>query len=63
MRRERRAVQPYSPEAEAEDEDPYGSYTSYYQPNYPPPRPVQPDDPVIEEELRSPGIQRHTRRR
>ncbi|XP_016357451.1 collagen alpha-1(XIV) chain [Sinocyclocheilus anshuiensis] len=57
------SYQPYGPEAEAEDDDPYGSYTSYYQPNYPPPRPVQPDDPVIEEELRSPGMQRHTRRR
>ncbi|XP_043089042.1 collagen alpha-1(XIV) chain isoform X3 [Puntigrus tetrazona] len=56
------SYQPYGPEAE--DDDPYGSYTSYYQPNYPPPRPVQPDDPVIEEgveELRSPGMQRHTR--
>lgn len=58
------SYQPYGPEAEAEDVDPYGSYGSYYQPNYPPPRPVQPDDPVIaeeEEELRSPGIQRQTR--
>ncbi len=50
------SYQPYDPEAE--DDDPYGSY---YQPNYPPPRPVQPDDPVIEEELRSPGMQRHRR--
>ncbi|XP_050993223.1 collagen alpha-1(XIV) chain isoform X2 [Labeo rohita] len=61
------SYQPYGPEAEGEEDDPYGSYGSYYQPNYPPPRPVQPDDPVIaegvEEELRSPGMQRQTRRR
>ncbi|KAK9958258.1 hypothetical protein ABG768_012429 [Culter alburnus] len=58
------SYQPYGPEAEAEEDDPYGSYSSYYQPNYPPPRPVQPDDPVIAsevEEVRSPGIQRQTR--
>lgn len=58
------SYQPYGPEAEAEEDDPYGSYGSYYQPNYPPPRPVQPDDPVIAsevEEVRSPGIQRQTR--
>nr|XP_055076682.1 collagen alpha-1(XIV) chain isoform X1 [Misgurnus anguillicaudatus] len=49
-------------EGEGEEDDPYGSYGSYYQPNYPVPRPVQPDDPIIdEEELRSPGIQRHAR--
>lgn len=54
------SYQPYGPEAE--DEDPYGSYTSYYPSNYPPPPPVQPDDSVIEqgvEELRSPAMQRH----
>ncbi|ROI15268.1 Collagen alpha-1(XIV) chain [Anabarilius grahami] len=58
------SYQPYGPEAEADEDDPYGSYGSYYQPNYPPPRPVQPDDPIIApevEELRSPGIQRQTR--
>lgn len=49
-------------EGDGEEDDPYGSYGSYYQPNYPVPRPVQPDDPIIdEEELRSPGIQRHAR--
>ncbi|XP_052439346.1 collagen alpha-1(XIV) chain-like isoform X2 [Carassius gibelio] len=58
------SYQPYGPDAE--DEDPYSSYTSYHQPNYPQQRPVQPNDPVIQEEveeLRSPGMQRHTGRR
>ncbi|KAA0709869.1 Collagen alpha-1(XIV) chain [Triplophysa tibetana] len=58
------SYQPFGPEGEAEEDDPYSNYASYYQPNYPEPRPVQPDDPVITrevEELRSPGIQRHAR--
>ncbi|XP_035392263.1 collagen alpha-1(XIV) chain-like isoform X2 [Electrophorus electricus] len=61
------SYQPYGSEEEGVDEDPYGSYgtyPSYYQPNYPEPRPVEPDDPIIVEEtveLRSPGIQRRTR--
>ncbi|KAK1789228.1 hypothetical protein P4O66_015173 [Electrophorus voltai] len=60
------SYQPYGSEEEGVDEDPYGSYgtyPSYYQPNYPEPRPVEPDDPIIVEEtveLRSPGIQRRT---
>ncbi|XP_047460878.1 collagen alpha-1(XIV) chain [Mugil cephalus] len=40
---------------EAEEDDPY----RYYQPNYPAPRPVSPDDPDIE--LRSPGVHRISR--
>lgn len=40
---------------EVEEDDPY----RYYQPNYPAPRPVSPDDPDIE--LRSPGVHRLTR--
>lgn len=61
--------QTYGPdEVEEAEEDPYGSYGShhsYYQPSYPEPRPVQPEETIvaaeIEEELRSPGIQRLTR--
>ncbi|XP_039520069.1 collagen alpha-1(XIV) chain isoform X2 [Pimephales promelas] len=53
-------VQPYGPEVE-EDGEPYGSYGPDYQPNYPPPRPVQEEPRPEEEELRSPGVQRHTR--
>ncbi|KAG1929627.1 hypothetical protein F2P79_022814 [Pimephales promelas] len=55
-----RVVQPYGPEVE-EDGEPYGSYGPDYQPNYPPPRPVQEEPRPEEEELRSPGVQRHTR--
>ncbi|KAG9281287.1 collagen alpha-1(XIV) chain-like [Astyanax mexicanus] len=61
------SYQTYGAEEEGGEEDPYGSYgtyPSYYQPNYPQPRPVEPDDPVMAEELeelRSPGIQRQTR--
>lgn len=54
---------------EAEAEDPYrydaGGYPSeYYQPNYPAPRPVMPEDPALtqgDEVLRSPGIHRSSR--
>ncbi|XP_045078029.1 collagen alpha-1(XIV) chain-like [Coregonus clupeaformis] len=54
---------------EAEEEDPYrygeGGYPSeYYQPNYPAPQPVVPEDPALtqgDEVLRSPGIHRSTR--
>ncbi|XP_055732321.1 collagen alpha-1(XIV) chain isoform X2 [Salvelinus fontinalis] len=54
---------------EAEEEDPYrydaGGYPSeYYQPNYPAPRPVEPEDPALtqgDEVLRSPGIHRSSR--
>uniref|UniRef100_A0A674D5L7 Collagen type XIV alpha 1 chain n=1 Tax=Salmo trutta TaxID=8032 RepID=A0A674D5L7_SALTR len=54
---------------EAEAEDPYrydaGGYPSeYYQPNYPAPRPVEPEDPALtqgDEVLRSPGIHRSSR--
>lgn len=45
---------------EAEEDDPY----RYYQPNYPAPRPVSPDDPALaldDVELRSPGVHRSTR--
>lgn len=58
------SYQPFGPGGEAEEDDPYGSYGAYYQPNYPEPQPVQPDDPIVAhevEELRSPGIQRHAR--
>lgn len=61
------SYQTYGAEEEGGEEDPYGSYgtyPSYYQPNYPQPRPVEQDDPVMAEELeelRSPGIQRQTR--
>ncbi|KAJ8268333.1 hypothetical protein COCON_G00135050 [Conger conger] len=56
--------QPYNPaENEDEEEDPYDPYRvyppEYYQPNYPAPRPVQPDDGSVE--LRSPGIHRVSR--
>lgn len=61
--------QTYGPDdVEGGEEDPYagyGTHHSYYQPNYPEPRPVGPEEPIavvdIEEELRSPGIQRLTR--
>uniref|UniRef100_A0A8C8IBI7 Collagen, type XIV, alpha 1b n=1 Tax=Oncorhynchus tshawytscha TaxID=74940 RepID=A0A8C8IBI7_ONCTS len=54
---------------EAGEEDPYrydaGGYPSeYYQPNYPAPRPVEPEDPALtqgDEVLRSPGIHRSSR--
>uniref|UniRef100_A0A6Q2Y7T8 Collagen, type XIV, alpha 1b n=1 Tax=Esox lucius TaxID=8010 RepID=A0A6Q2Y7T8_ESOLU len=54
---------------EAEEDDPYryggGGYPSeYYQPNYPAPRPVEPEDPALtngDEVLRSPGIRRSSR--
>uniref|UniRef100_A0A674BH76 Collagen type XIV alpha 1 chain n=1 Tax=Salmo trutta TaxID=8032 RepID=A0A674BH76_SALTR len=54
---------------EVEEEDPYrygeGGYPSeYYQPNYPAPRPVVPEDPALtqgDEVLRSPGIHRSYR--
>ncbi|XP_013997162.2 collagen alpha-1(XIV) chain isoform X3 [Salmo salar] len=54
---------------EVEEEDPYrygeGGYPSeYYQPNYPAPRPVMPEDPALtqgDEVLRSPGIHRSYR--
>ncbi|CAN9503606.1 unnamed protein product [Ophioblennius macclurei] len=43
---------------EAEEEDPY----RFYQPNYPAPRPVSPDDPTLDEvALNSPGVQRGSR--
>ncbi|XP_062266177.1 collagen alpha-1(XIV) chain isoform X1 [Platichthys flesus] len=45
---------------EADEDDPY----RYYQPNYPPPRPVQPEDPAFAEdaiELTSPGVRRSAR--
>ncbi|KAJ8000142.1 hypothetical protein DPEC_G00201770 [Dallia pectoralis] len=54
---------------EVEEDDPYryggGGYPSeYYQPNYPAPRPVEPEDPALsngDEVLRSPGIHRQSR--
>uniref|UniRef100_A0A8C7KIN1 Collagen type XIV alpha 1 chain n=1 Tax=Oncorhynchus kisutch TaxID=8019 RepID=A0A8C7KIN1_ONCKI len=54
---------------EVGEEDPYrydaGGYPSeYYQPNYPAPRPVEPEDPALtqgDEVLRSPGIHRSSR--
>lgn len=43
---------------EAEEVDPY----RYYQPNYPAPQPVSPDDPALDDvELRSPGVYRNKR--
>ncbi|KAM4631025.1 collagen alpha-1(XIV) chain isoform 2-T2 [Polymixia lowei] len=58
----------YQNYGEMEEDDPYrygGGYPSeYYQPNYPAPRPVAPDDPALsldDVELRSPGIHRSTR--
>ena len=45
---------------EEEEDDPY----RYFQPNYPAPRPVAPDDPALaldNVELRSPGVQRGSR--
>lgn len=45
---------------EVEEDDPY----RYYQPNYPAPRPVAPDDPALAQddiELRSPGVYRSAR--
>lgn len=45
---------------EVEEDDPY----RYYEPNYPAPRPVAPDDPALAQddiELRSPGIHRSAR--
>lgn len=45
---------------EVEEDDPY----RYYQPNYPAPRPVAPDDPALaldDIELRSPGVYRSAR--
>ncbi|XP_053719022.1 collagen alpha-1(XIV) chain-like [Synchiropus splendidus] len=45
---------------EVEEDDPY----RYYQPNYPAPRPVEPDDPTVsldDVELRSPGVYRQAR--
>ncbi|MEQ2204238.1 hypothetical protein XENOCAPTIV_010222, partial [Xenoophorus captivus] len=45
---------------EVEEDDPY----RYYQPNYPAPQPVSPDDPALAQEdieLRSPGVYRGTR--
>ncbi|XP_016535670.1 collagen alpha-1(XIV) chain-like isoform X2 [Poecilia formosa] len=45
---------------EAEEDDPY----RYYQPNYPAPQPVSPDDPALaldDVELRSPGVYRSKR--
>lgn len=45
---------------EVEEDDPY----RYYQPNYPAPRPVAPDDPAYAQddiEMRSPGVHRSTR--
>lgn len=43
---------------EVEEDDPY----RYYQPNYPAPHPVSPDDPSLADiELRSPGVHRVSR--
>uniref|UniRef100_A0A665U5K9 Collagen, type XIV, alpha 1b n=1 Tax=Echeneis naucrates TaxID=173247 RepID=A0A665U5K9_ECHNA len=42
---------------EVEEDDPY----RYYQPNYPAPRPVSPDDPALDIELSSPGAHRSSR--
>ena len=45
---------------EADEDDPY----RYYQPNYPAPRPVVPDDPAYAQddiELTSPGVRRSVR--
>ncbi|KAF0024141.1 hypothetical protein F2P81_022943 [Scophthalmus maximus] len=43
---------------EVEEDDPY----RYYQPNYPAPRPVSPDDPTLDDiELTSPGVHRSSR--
>ncbi|XP_062385579.1 collagen alpha-1(XIV) chain isoform X1 [Sardina pilchardus] len=63
------AYQPYDPR---EHDEPEGGYnygvaygSEYYQPNYPAPRPVSPDDPLLEAdgatELRSPGVHRSSR--
>ncbi|KAM3858555.1 collagen alpha-1(XIV) chain [Diretmus argenteus] len=58
----------YQNYGEVEEDDPYrygGGYPSeYYQPNYPVPRPVAPDDPELsldDIELRSPGVHRTAR--
>ncbi|KAM9495088.1 collagen alpha-1(XIV) chain isoform 1-T1 [Clarias gariepinus] len=61
--------QTYGPdEGEGTEEDPYGSYGthhSYYQPGYPEPHPIEHEETImveeVEEELRSPGMQRLTR--
>ncbi|KAF7702424.1 hypothetical protein HF521_001707 [Silurus meridionalis] len=61
--------QTYGPdEGEEVEEDPYNNYGRqhpYYQPNYPEPRLIEPEEMIIvedaEEELRSPGMQRLTR--
>lgn len=43
---------------EVEEDDPY----RYYQPNYPAPRPVSPDDPTLDDiELTPPGVHRSSR--
>ena len=45
---------------EVEEDDPY----RYYQPNYPAPQPVSPDDPALafdDVELRPPGVYRSSR--
>lgn len=64
------AYQPYDPSVHGEAEDSSYGYgvaygAEYYQPNYPAPRPVAPDDPLLEAdgnaELRSPGVHRSTR--
>lgn len=63
------AYQPYDPREHDEAEGGYNygvAYGSeYYQPNYPAPRPVAPDDPVLDAdgatELRSPGVHRSLR--
>lgn len=50
----------YQNYGEAEEDDPY----RYYQPNYPAPQPVAPDDPALaldDIELRSPGVYRSAR--
>uniref|UniRef100_A0A3Q3QYN1 Collagen, type XIV, alpha 1b n=1 Tax=Monopterus albus TaxID=43700 RepID=A0A3Q3QYN1_MONAL len=50
----------YQNYGEVEEDDPY----RYYQPNYPAPQPVSPDDPALTEddiELRSPGVHRSYR--
>ncbi|XP_063041609.1 collagen alpha-1(XIV) chain-like [Engraulis encrasicolus] len=63
------SYQPYDPSIHGEVEDDasyayrvaYGS--EYYQPNYPAPRAVSPDDPLLDAtaELRSPGVHRSSR--
>lgn len=61
--------QTYGPdEGEGTEEDPYGGYGthhSYYQPGYPEPHPIEHEETImveeVEEELRSPGMQRLTR--